>query len=382
MNCPVCYGENLLCFFEVNNVPIFQQFLLKSKEEAISVKRGDISLKLCQNCGVIFNDKFKEELIDYKLPYDATQTYSPSFSKYMKRIAKYLINKYEIKHKKVLEIGSGTGEFLLYMHKFGDNLCIGFEPSESAKNINSPHVKIINDYYSKKYNISADIIICRHVLEHIFNPREFLKSLPKLDKCIYFFEVPNVVWSLENTAFYDFYYEHCIYFSTISLSNLFKLSEFEILKIGKGFYNQYIWIEATWKKGKKNKVQIKQDKSIKKLIKNFQHKYEVFSQKWRKLIENFSKSNTVVLWGAGARAVAFLNYLKIEPPLIEYVVDINPSKHNKFIPGTGQKIVPPEFLEKISSNIYVIITNPAYYNEIEKQCKPYKAKIFSLINSL
>ena len=71
----------------------------------------------------------------------------------------------------------------------------------------------------------------------------------------------------------------------------------------------------------------------------------------------------VVAWGGGAKGVAFLNFLQIQNE-IEYVVDINPHKQGKFIAGTGQEIVAPEFLATYQPDA-IIVMNPIYQQEIE-----------------
>jgi hypothetical protein len=58
-----------------------------------------------------------------------------------------------------------------------------------------------------------------------------------------------------------------------------------------------------------------------------------------------------------------LNTLKVQGK-IKYVVDINPHKHGKHVPGTGQKIVPPEFLRENQPDT-VIVMNPIYIEEIQ-----------------
>ena len=68
------------------------------------------------------------------------------------------------------------------------------------------------------------------------------------------------------------------------------------------------------------------------------------------------------MWGAGSKGVTFLNMIDSRYQ-IEYVIDINPRKHGKYIPGTGQKIVSPEFLREYIPDI-VIVMNLIYENEI------------------
>ena len=75
----------------------------------------------------------------------------------------------------------------------------------------------------------------------------------------------------------------------------------------------------------------------------------------------------VVVWGGGAKGVTFLNTLKTQDQ-IEYVVDINPRKQGRYVPGTGQQIVPPEFLRDYQPDV-VIVMNPIYKSEIEQIIK-------------
>jgi hypothetical protein len=76
----------------------------------------------------------------------------------------------------------------------------------------------------------------------------------------------------------------------------------------------------------------------------------------------------VVIWGAGAKAVAFLNMLNIQSDQIEYVVDINAKKHGAYIPGTAQKIMAPEFLSQYHPDA-IIVMNPEYLSEIRSVIK-------------
>lgn len=69
-----------------------------------------------------------------------------------------------------------------------------------------------------------------------------------------------------------------------------------------------------------------------------------------------------MVWGAGSKAVTFLNILKTQG-LVEYVVDINPRKTSLFVPGTGQQIVQPEFLQQYKPDV-IMIMNPIYRQEI------------------
>jgi len=70
----------------------------------------------------------------------------------------------------------------------------------------------------------------------------------------------------------------------------------------------------------------------------------------------------VVVWGAGTKGVMFLNTVKASEQ-VRYIVDINPRKQAMYIAGTGQQIVPPEFLQSYRPDV-VLVMNPIYQDEI------------------
>jgi len=61
--------------------------------------------------------------------------------------------------------------------------------------------------------------------------------------------------------------------------------------------------------------------------------------------------------------VGFLTTLNIDDTQVPLVVDINPNKHNTYLPGTAQKIVAPQTLMDYRPDV-VVVMNPIYVNEI------------------
>jgi hypothetical protein len=74
-----------------------------------------------------------------------------------------------------------------------------------------------------------------------------------------------------------------------------------------------------------------------------------------------------VIWGSGSKGVAFLTTLGLVQE-IEYAVDINPYRQGKFMPGTGQQIVSPEFLKSYRPDM-IIVMNPIYCREIQSELR-------------
>jgi FlaA1/EpsC-like NDP-sugar epimerase len=88
-------------------------------------------------------------------------------------------------------------------------------------------------------------------------------------------------------------------------------------------------------------------------------------QKWNEWLHTLRKrGGKAVIWGAGSKGVAFLN-IADEDRTIEYAVDLNPSKHGRYVAGTAQEIVAPNYLEHLRPE-HVLITNPLYDGEIRQ----------------
>ena len=86
----------------------------------------------------------------------------------------------------------------------------------------------------------------------------------------------------------------------------------------------------------------------------------------RSRIKRIRQSNQkTIAWGAGARAVTFFNLFDIKEE-VPFIIDINDKRHGKYLPGSGQKIVNPEFILEYQPDL-LIITNPTYADEIKAQ---------------
>jgi len=373
--CPICLSNDVSTFFRWEKTVTRQQFLMKTKEEAQQCKRGSIELAFCGNCGIIWNAAFDPRLLGYSALYEATQMLSPAFHRYVEDIAKYLIRKHDLHGKDIVEIGCGDGGFLNLLCELGDNRGTGFDPSwqtENGKDL-PEKIRIIPDYYSARHaTYEADLICCRHVLEHIRQPVPFLKELARLNQKrnpTFFFEVPNVTWSLRTLAFWDIYYEHCLYFSRAALCYLFELCDFDISEVQEGFGGQYVWIDGLFKPGKRGAGSMTDlSEEVSKLahdVKTFSTCHRAIVEELQRKINSFTKKEKVVVWGAGAKAVAFLNFLNVDPGQIEFVVDINPKKWGAYVPGTGQEVVSADFLVQHKPDI-ILVMNPQYLSEVNE----------------
>lgn len=374
--CPNCYANEISIFYEIDQVPVHSVLLMKTKEDALHYPKGDIKLGFCHICGFISNVVFDPNLHEYSSRYEETQGFSPPFNTFSHGLARRLVDRYNLYDKDIIEIGCGKGEFLVSLCELGGNRGVGFDPAfVEERNIakDNQNIVFIKDFFSEKYSHSqADFICCKMTLEHIPTTGEFLQTvkstIKKQSETILFFQVPNVNHILENLAFWDIYYEHCSYFSPESLNYLFQENGFHVVDLHSAYDNQYLMIEA--KLGSDSSlISAKPGASgLDGKLQYFSNNYKMLLDKWKEFILKLSQhGKRIVIWGGGSKGVAFLTTLRIHEE-IEFAIDINPNKHGTFIPGTGQKIVNPDFLNKYKPDI-VIVMNPIYMNEIENNLK-------------
>lgn len=107
--------------------------------------------------------------------------------------------------------------------------------------------RIVKEYYSRDTVAQqsfgkADLIILRHVLEHISHPLPFLLSIAEANdyQGLLYIEVPDFRWIVAKNAFYDVFFEHCNYFTLPALRCLFS----DVLDAGTFFGDQYCYVIA------------------------------------------------------------------------------------------------------------------------------------------
>jgi hypothetical protein len=179
------------------------------------------------------------------------------------------------------------------------------------------------------------------------------------------FELPDIERVLQDEAFWDVYYEHCSYFSLGSLARLFRRSGFEVLDLSKDFGGQYLLLDARVTDGTQRKTfNCELDlESLAEDVSKFRRKVPRTLEMWKERLRGWAgEGKRVAIWGSGSKAVAFLTTLGVGDE-IGMVTDINPYRHDKYMPGTGHKIVPPAELAQYRPDV-VIAMNAIYENEI------------------
>jgi SAM-dependent methyltransferase len=366
--CLICGGASLELLISIPDVPTLCNRLCATEAEAADAPRGDISLSYCRDCGHIVNSAFDQARVNYDGRFENTLTFSPRYRQYAEVTADRLINRYGLDGKRIVEIGCGSGDFLRLLCSAG-NHGEGYDPSQptSRSAAGRGSVEIIGRNFAAEDAREADFVCCRHVLEHLPQPMDLLRQLRESMAiragAAVFFEVPNGLFTLDRLGIWDIIHEHVSYFTPSSLVRAFHGAGFTVCCAGSAFDNQYLWLEAQVDGQAPPSGLPKRPPDA--LYSSFGTRFAEKVAQWcQRINELRSDCRRVVIWGAGAKGVMFLNLLRVGAGAgVDWVVDINPRKQGHFVPLMGQRIVGPDCLLQNPPDL-VIVMNPEYEREV------------------
>lgn len=349
MRCPLCSSDNIQALYSEENVPVFQNKVYPSIDSANNVTCGDISLSFCRECGFVWNSAFNQELLEYDENYQNEQGFSERFQQHLTLVCD-LISKEIRPGAHVKEIGCGKAKFLSMMEAREYQIS-GYDPAYEGED-----PRIIKSYYPPlDYNCErdkADIIILRHVLEHIPEPMDFLRNIALANDYngLLYIEVPDFNWIVEHNALQDIFYEHSNYFTLSVLKNKFP----DFVSSGLLFGGQYCFIIIKLE-SLRNDLHTTQT-----MIDTPKLEFDKYITMWKEVLE---PKRNIYIWGAGAKGATFLRLIDPDGSLISGVIDINPKKQKHLIAKTGHKIFSQNDLNQLTPD-GIIIMNGNYLKEI------------------
>ena len=201
----------------------------------------------------------------------------------------------------------------------------------------------------------TDLLIANNVLAHVPDLNDFVGGMKIILKPggVVTIEYPHVKEIIEGNQFDTIYQEHYCYFSLITLERVFNahgMTIFDLDRLTTHGGSLRIYVRHTEDETKPVTdavVQVRQEE----LDGGFDQMetYEAFAERVaetkRQLLEFLIRvkreGKRVVGYGAPGKGNTLLNYCGVREDFIDYVVDRNPYKHNKFLPGTHIPVFAP-----------------------------------------
>lgn len=327
-------------------------------EEELKLDKGiDLDIYECPYCGLI---QLFSEPVDYYQDVIRAVGVSESMKKFRKSYFHEFVNKCNLKGKRVLEVGAGCGEYMELLAE-EDVRVYGIEHlNESVIKAKKKGLSVYQGFIryenDKVPGDPYDGFYIMNFLEHIPNPKEFLKGIAfnLQDGAYGLVEVPNGNFIIRNQMFSEFMLDHLTYFTKESLTLILNMCGFEV-KECEVIWNDYI-ISAIVQKRRGldlGSFTSKQGKLVSSI-----HGY---------LKEMKSKGKKVAVWGAGHQSLAVIALAKLQGK-IECVIDSADFKQNKYTPATHIPIYSPNKIEELDIGAILVMAG-SYSDEVRRIIK-------------
>ena len=362
--CRGCGEDAASGAYRVRRVPVVSNYLFDSPEASMLVPRRDLVLTQCGHCGLVFNRSFDSAVIPYAEEYENRQSCSPTFREHMARLVADLTARHSLRGKRILELGCGQGDFLTLLCATSGARGVGYDTAYRGPATRLGGRVRFEERYVSAADISErfDLVVCRHVVEHIAEIGAFLTGLRAIAaRCggaVTMIETPDFEWTARNACFWDVFYEHCNYFTRPTLAYLCRRAGLSVARHRRVFGGQYQLLELDVARAASRPHRPRQPVELTR----FAHDAEAaVASLERRLVLHGARQGWAV-WGAGAKGVTLAGRLRLLRP--RFVVDANPAKQGCIIPGTRVPIVAPADPRVLELEL-ILAANPNYATEIE-----------------
>ncbi len=340
---------------------------------------------VCESCLLVQLEEF-ETPAEIFTDYAYFSSFSSSWLEHSEHFATRIVKRLGLDEKSlVIEIASNDGYLLQYFKKQGIRT-LGIEPAVNvARAAQERGITTITEFFGSQVATALvddgeqpDLICANNVLAHVPNINDFVSGIKILLKTngTATFEFPHLLKLIEFNQFDTIYHEHFSYFSLLTAVNIFRFHDLEVVDVDElpthgGSLRLFV----------RHSGQATPSENVARILANereanLEHveTYSMFSGQveaskrtlLKFLIDAKNAGKRIAAYGAAAKATTLLNYCGIRTDFIDYIVDRNPYKQNRYLPGCHIPILDPAAIAR-SEPDYILILPWNLKEEITKQ---------------
>lgn len=359
-SCIACGCHITHPIYHPEDKPLAALHLPRNREDAREVLTYPMDFRACAVCGHIFNVDFDYHKVPYEDNSNLMYNNSLLWRHHLAGLRDHMIDVYHAYNSTILDIGCGDGGFLAqFLDRSGlGNRYVGFEPGVEAENAAGRGIEMYKDYFVARRDLARmrpDFIVCRHVLEHLENPREFVAEISYWSNIyeftpVFVAEVPCIDKAVEQGRISDFLYEHVSNFTERSFRTMFEGAGYGVLEVQRAYDGEVVVIFATPRRQPHLRA-------IRDSSRHYHSKLVTQKTQVREALERLrEEKKTVCFWGGTGKGAAFLNAFDLFDDAFPYVVDSDTNKVGRYVPRTGQEIRSVDWLGRNPMDTIVITT--------------------------
>lgn len=375
MQCRFCNTTLQHVFIDLINCPASNSFLTKKQLDEPEMF-FPLKVFTCHQCFLVQVDEYKKSDTIFNNEYVYFSSYSKSWLEHAKDYTDLMVERFGFNSSsRVIEIASNDGYLLQYFEEKNIPV-LGIEPTANTaavakeKGIDSVidffGVRLAKELVAK--NTKADLLLGNNVLAHVPDIVDFVAGMKIIlnDTGVITMEFPHVMQLVGNSQFDTIYHEHFSYLSLHTVQKIFAAQQLEIFDVEElPTHGGSLRIYAKHVADKTKLLSANVTRLLKKeaqkgmlsleYYNNFQPKaLKIKLELTAFLIDQKKAGKKIAAYGAAAKGNTLLNYCGIKDDLINFVVDANPHKQGKYLPGSHIPVVHQDRLLEAKPD-YVII---------------------------
>ncbi|MBZ0093332.1 MAG: class I SAM-dependent methyltransferase [Sulfuricellaceae bacterium] len=355
MKCRHCGTDVTLPFIDLGSAPPSNAYLTAGSLRAPE-KWFPLRVLVCTQCWLVQTEDYggAEEL--FSSDYAYFSSYSTTWLAHASDYVTAMVARLGLgKDSLVAEIAANDGYLLQYVKALGIP-CFGVEPTAStAVAARQKGIEIVEEFFSTGLadrlvveGRKADLIAANNVLAHVPDINDFLRGFAALLKPagVATFEFPHLLRLVEESQFDTIYHEHYSYLSLTAVERIARINGLTVFDVEElathgGSLRVFAHRSDTRKQPVSPRVAELLNREAHAGMKSadFYRGFQACAEKIKNdflafLLEAHNSGLKVAAYGAAAKGNTLLNFAGVRPDLLPYVVDRNPAKQGKFLPGS------------------------------------------------
>jgi SAM-dependent methyltransferase len=376
MQCRHCGHTLQHPFLDLGSAPPSNAYLTK---EALSAPEMWFPLRVlvCDQCWLVQTEDHAGREALFSKDYAYFSSFSSSWLAHSERYVENMVSRFGLgKESCVVEVAANDGYLLQYVQSRAIP-CYGIEPTAStAAAARAKGLQIEEEFFGVglaerlvAQGRQADLTAANNVLAHVPDINDFVRGFARLLKPqgVATFEFPHLLRMVQECQFDTAYHEHYSYLSLHAVRTVFEangLSVFDVEELTT--HGGSLRVFAQRKDGGLHPVETAVERVLSQEVAAGLLSTQLYADFMRQparivrellsfLIDAANKGKTVGAYGAAAKGNTLLNFAGVRPHLLPYVVDLNPAKQNKYMPGSQIPIVSEEHLRAHRPDYVVIL---------------------------
>ena len=376
MRCRHCGHELHQSLVDLGSAPPSNAYLT-AESLHLPEKSYPLRVLVCDNCWLVQTEDFalRGDLFDANYAYFSG--FSTSWQVHCQSYVRDVISRFDLgTSSHVIEVAANDGTLLQYFQKQSVP-CTGVEPTSStAESARNKGIDIIEEFFDEKLARSlilekglVDLVVANNVLAHVPDINDFVKSFALIlkEKGVATFEFPHLLKMVAESQYDTIYHEHFCYLSLTAIQRVFVkhgLTVFDVEELQTHCGSLRVFAQRSdinhYTPSLNVKETLQREAEAGMLTIDYYSDFQSKSNKVKNdfltfLLEAKKSGKKVVAYGAAAKGNTLMNYAGVRPDLISFVVDRNPAKQGKYMPGSRIAILSEEYLLQEEPDYVVIL---------------------------